>query len=51
MPGAVACSLVALALLGVASVLWCETGQLRNAAIVAVGGVFILRGMAAQLPA
>ena len=51
MPGAVACSLVAVALLGAASVLWWDAGLLRNAAVLAVGGVFVLRGIAAQLPA
>lgn len=51
MPGAAACSIVAVALLGAASVLWWTPGIVRDLALWVVGGVLVLRGIAAWSPA
>ncbi|WP_284162760.1 DUF3995 domain-containing protein [Frigidibacter sp. SD6-1] len=51
MPGAIACSLVVVALLGVASVIWWPDTILRTAALWASGAVFLLRGVAAYVAA
>ena len=44
MPGALACSAVAVALLGAASCLWWPEGLLRDLALAALGMVFCGRG-------
>ncbi|MDW4549379.1 DUF3995 domain-containing protein [Defluviimonas sp. D31] len=51
MPGAVACSLGASALLGAASFLWWAPGLPRDVALAATGTILAGRGIAAWLPA
>lgn len=51
MPGAIACSLVVVVLLGVASVIWWPETILKTLALCACGAVFLLRGVVAYVPA
>ncbi|MEZ5912720.1 MAG: DUF3995 domain-containing protein [Paracoccaceae bacterium] len=51
MPGAVACSLVAVALFAAASVLWWSDSTRRDLALAGAAAVFLVRGLAAWLPA
>ncbi|MCY1126061.1 DUF3995 domain-containing protein [Frigidibacter sp. RF13] len=51
MPGAIACSLVVVALLGVASAIWWPDTIVRTLALWVSGAVFLLRGVIAYIPA